>query len=95
MERLVDKLPPFTAKDATEFMAWAFAVKAHFTRIPGFKADVLSKPRSELQFDSNSEYEIEFLYQYMWERLYPVVLGLSGGHSKLTRLHLFDVCGLW
>jgi len=94
-ERLADKLPNLAAKNASEFMAWAYSVKGQFSRIPGFQSDLLSKPRSLLTFGAIAVNEIEFLYQYMWERLYPVVSILPGVHSKLTKLLLYDVNGLW
>jgi len=53
-EKLADKLPKLVAKDASEFLAWTFAVKSHFNRIPGFKDEVLTTPRSELTFGSIS-----------------------------------------
>jgi len=94
-ERLADKLPKFVAKEAPEFLAWALAVKAHFSRLPGFREDILIRPRLDLSFDTISDTEVEFIYQYIWDRLYPVVSMIPGIHSKLTRVQRYNICGLW
>ena len=94
-ERLAENLPKFTATNATEFMHWAYLVFNHFNFIPGYRKSILELPREEIVFTDVNEAQIEFLYTYLWQRLFPIVSQISGIHTKLQRVPMLDVHGLW
>ena len=94
-ERIADKLPPFSATTTEEFMRWSFLVIKHFNLLSRFTEDILQKPREQTSFGIASSEVIDFIYKYMWERLFAVISQVSGIQMKVRWVPRLQLCQLW
>ena len=94
-EVLNDKLPALTATNETEFMTWAYKAMSHFSRAYGFREEILHQPRDSLEFPNMTEAQVDFLYQYVWLRLEPIVTSVSGILHRIRQVIPYDVQALW
>ena len=94
-ERIADKLPPFSATTTAEFMNWSFLVINHFSLLPAFSEEVLSKPREQLSFGTASPDVVDFMYKYVWERLFPIISQVPGIQMRVRRVPRLHISQLW
>ena len=93
-EQLQQPLQPFTCTNSCEFLAWARRVQEHLHCIPGFCSDIFVKSREEISFPV-SEDQVDFLYHFVWSRLFKSVSHNAGLLAKLNRISKPDVRSLW
>ena len=76
-------------------MNWAYLAINHFKLVPGFTEDILEHPRSEIGFPLLQSNKVDFLYMYLWQRIFHIVSQLPGVQTKLKRVQMLDISHLW
>ena len=89
-EELLQPLQQFTCTNSSEFLAWARRVQEHLRCIPCFTPDILIKPREEISFSVSTD-QIDFMYNFVWNRLFKSISHNAELLSRLNRIPKPDV----
>ena len=93
-EELLQPLQQFNCTNSSEFLAWARRVQEHLRCIPCFSLDILIKPREEISFSVSTD-QIDFMYNFVWNRLFKSISHNAELLSRLNRITKPDVKSLW
>ena len=81
---------------AFEFHDWATTVEATFTLMPHFHPEMLTKPQSDITFDSHiSREQLDRTYYILWRRLHAALSQCLLRYSDLKNIRPPDIHKLW